>query len=80
MERGDSNRNSLRWPQSIISDHPMWEQDDFWDSALFQCIAESLHHSEVMPTLYDAALTERKKTGEVRMLQKRKTGKVYVRT
>eukprot|EP00520_Triparma_pacifica_P006158 CAMPEP_0118638930 /NCGR_PEP_ID=MMETSP0785-20121206/3958_1 /TAXON_ID=91992 /ORGANISM="Bolidomonas pacifica, Strain CCMP 1866" /LENGTH=802 /DNA_ID=CAMNT_0006530235 /DNA_START=77 /DNA_END=2481 /DNA_ORIENTATION=- len=60
-----TERSSRQYLKSIISDHPMWEQDDFWDSALFQCIAESLHHSEVMPTLYDAALTERKKTGEL---------------
>ena len=61
---GGGQRSARRYLKSIISEHKIWGQDEFWDSALYQCIAESLHHSEVMPTLYDAALNEKRKTGD----------------
>ena len=61
---GGSERSARRYLKSIICEHDIWGQDEFWDSALYQCIAESLHHSEVMPTLHNAAVAERRKTGD----------------
>lgn len=31
-----------------ITDHAIWNEEEFWDQALFQCVSESLTHSGVM--------------------------------
>jgi hypothetical protein len=48
----DENQSDGEIPQiyiqSHIMSHPMWEKDEFWDSALNQAVGESLTHSGVM--------------------------------
>ena len=46
-------RNDRVYLKSAISGHKLWSSDDFWDQALYQCVAEALHHSHVLPTLYE---------------------------
>ena len=41
-------RSNRIYVKSRLSDHPLWVDDEFWDQALFQCVAESLTHSGVM--------------------------------
>ena len=63
---GESGRrDDRRYIKGVIADHPIWEQDLFWDQALFQCIAESLHRSGLMSTLLDAAMVEKSRAGYI---------------
>ena len=44
----DSVRTDRIYVKSRLVNHPLWEKDEFWDQALYQCVAESLTHSGVM--------------------------------
>jgi hypothetical protein len=58
--RSDSVRADRIYVKNRLVNHPLWEKDEFWDQALYQCVAESLTHSGVM-TNFDSE-TNRKIT------------------
>jgi hypothetical protein len=43
-----SARNKRIYVKSKLIGHSLWEEDEFWDQALYQCVTESLTHSGVM--------------------------------
>lgn len=41
-------RDKRIYVKSQLIEHPLWQDEEFWDQALFQCVTESLTHSGVM--------------------------------
>eukprot|EP00804_Cyclotella_cryptica_P001684 CCRYP_009059-RA/>CCRYP_009059-RA protein AED:0.31 eAED:0.31 QI:17/1/1/1/1/1/3/2439/903 len=52
VDHGDhdhrADRASRVYVKNEISSHEIWADDDFWDQALYQCVAESLKKSGVL--------------------------------
>ncbi|KAL7484781.1 hypothetical protein ACHAW6_010396 [Cyclotella cf. meneghiniana] len=52
VDHGDhdhkSDRTARVYVKNKISSHDIWADDDFWDQALYQCVAESLKKSGVL--------------------------------
>ena len=64
-------RNNRIYVKSRLTGHPLWEDDEFWDQALHQCVAESLTHSGVMAN-FDRASPDRNATKTSEWTQTRK--------
>ena len=43
-----SARSRRIYVKSKLIGHALWDEDEFWDQALYQCVTESLTHSGVM--------------------------------
>jgi len=53
------DRKNRLFVKSKLVGHSLWNDDDFWDHALYQCISEALTQSEVMHNLQRAAIAFR---------------------
>jgi hypothetical protein len=56
----------------MLIGHPLWEEDEFWDQALYQCVAESLTHSGVMQNYERASSRQGKNSGNSEWSQQKK--------
>ena len=46
------NRTNRLYIKSLLLDHPIWSDDNFWEQALYQCISEALQRCKIVNNVY----------------------------